>query len=248
MSESLSKYIDLQELQSYLQVIPHPRWKPLPRQQHYAVGGSSFYGCPHKDQGMGNPTPMVRGSYFHDYYIPLIMNFVRLDGYLEELYRVFLYCDRCKSEDFIFGGSVDAVMPEKKWLFDVKFSKNSPTQEEMNRRYGLQVAGYKLMVENGEKKIENEWIKSEVKIDTTTIVNFQIVWDDSIDNFTFEPREYTIEPRPTTEIVELATAFHYARKHKVDCYRANEYCKYCRKKYLCRRNKILDEVFMPNDN
>ena len=78
--------------------------------------------------------------------------------------------------------------------------------------------------------------------------NKLLLADDSIDNFTFNPREYIIEPRPITEIVELATAFHYARKHRIDCYRANEYCKYCRKKYGCRRNKILDEVFMPNDN
>jgi len=244
--ESLSKYVDFDELQAYLQVIPHPRWKPLPRQQHYAVGGSSFYGCPHKEQGMGNATPMVRGSYFHEYYIPKIMDFTGMsDTLLEEFYSVFLYCDKCKCTDFIFGGSIDVYIPEKEWLFDVKFSKNAPTHEEMNRRYGLQVAGYKLMVEQGEKKIHGEWIKSEGKVNTVSIINFQVVWDDTIDNFTFTPKEYIIEPAPMSEIVSLATAFHYARKHRVECFRANEYCKYCKKKYQCKRAGIIDERFMP---
>ena len=58
--ELVSNYRDFSDLQLLLQSLPPPDWLPMPRQTHYSVGGSGYYGCPEKDQRISNPFFMVR--------------------------------------------------------------------------------------------------------------------------------------------------------------------------------------------
>jgi len=239
--ESLSDYVPFDQLQLFLQNLPTPDWLPLPYQQHYSVGGSAFYGCPHKDQKIGNPFAMVRGSKFHEYYIPKIVQFAGLPSKLEYLYRVHIPCDRCKDGTFIFGGSIDVHVLDKNWIFDVKFPGREKSESEMFKDYGMQIAGYKYMVQNGECKnpYTNKWTPADDEIRSTTIL--------AIDPLSFKIREYKIPFISDDIVIGLARDYHNARVHKVPCYRPNKYCKYCKRKYGCKNNRLLDERFMPID-
>jgi len=234
-------YAPAEELQLFLHSLPQPDWNPMPRQTHYAVGGSAYFGCPSKEATIGNPFYMVRGSKYHEYYNPKIMKYIKLDAELETLHRVFLPCDKCKTGSFIFGGSIDMDVKDKKWLFDVKYPSKEKSQFEMAKDYSFQLSGYKFMREHGEHlDVEtNTWIKNTGKIEHLSIL--------AIDPITFKPRDYIMKPELESDIIKLATDFHNSRVHKIECYRPNKYCKYCRKKYVCRRNNLINQRFMPND-
>lgn len=227
MDEKIFDYVDHDDLQRFLKGLPHPNWDEPYSQYHYQTSASKYDKCTQLIQRpFGNIFKMVRGSKYHDYYIPKIMEFMGLEGgEYECLHKVLVPCKIC-GKKFSFGGSIDYYNKPKKWLIDFKFSESKYSTDS----YIPQVSAYAYFSKYGLKRVNKEWLIADGPVETITIFKINPV--------TFECSENTlVAPLTKDEIMTKAIKYHEAVKHKKINHSPGINCRWCEDKKCIHRIK-----------
>jgi hypothetical protein len=158
---------------------------------------------------------LVRGTAFHQHYIPPIFAEIGVTAELEGFVSTNIPCRECPTGSFEFGGSFDVYLPRFAELWDFKFTSSTSFKPSA---YSSQVNSYRIL------KARASPVRKQ------RIVEVKVSKDDGHPVYVKFHSPRFIEWR---DLERLALEFHGSVDHGHTLFRPNSNCWFCSKRGSC---------------